>query len=185
MPGGEHALCNAHHWRELQALIDIEGEPWARRMQRLLRRACHATKLAREHAKPLAARLVDLIGRCYDATIAEGLALHAAQQPLAPKLKRDGSPKLGRPPRRVGHNLLLRLDSRKQDALRFLTNPDLPFTNNQAERDLRMMKLRQKISGGFRSDQGAQEFAVIRTLISTAKKTDGTSSTASCSKLRP
>jgi len=49
-------------------------------------------------------------------------------------------------------------------------NPDVPFTNNQAERDARMMKLRQKISGGFRSDAGADEFAVIRTLIGTAKK---------------
>jgi hypothetical protein len=54
--------------------------------------------------------------------------------------------------------------------LRFLTNLDVPFTNNQAERDARMMKLRQKISGGFRSDAGADEFAVIRTLIGTAKK---------------
>ena len=54
--------------------------------------------------------------------------------------------------------------------LRFLTNPDVPFTNNQAERDARMMKLKQKISGCFRSVQGADDFAVIRTLIGTAKK---------------
>ena len=61
----------------------------------------------------------------------------------------------GRPPRRVGHNLLLRLSTRKADVLRFLTDPSVPFTNNLAERDGRMMKLRQKISGGFRSEQGA------------------------------
>ena len=54
--------------------------------------------------------------------------------------------------------------------LRFLTDPTVPFTNNEAERDGRMMKVRQKISGGFRSEQGARDFAVIRSLIATAKK---------------
>ena len=76
----------------------------------------------------------------------------------------------GRPPRRVGHNLLLRLSTRKQDVLRFLTDPSVPFTNNLAERDGRMMKLRQKISGGFRSENGAKDFAIIRSVLSTARK---------------
>ena len=76
----------------------------------------------------------------------------------------------GRAPRRTGHNLLLRLAARKQDTLRFLHDPTVPFTNNQAERDGRMMKLRQKISGGFRSPQGAMDFALIRSFFSTAKK---------------
>jgi transposase len=70
----------------------------------------------------------------------------------------------------VGHNLLLRLSNRKQDVLRFLTDPSVPFTNNLAEQDGRMMKLRQKISGGFRSENGAKDFAVIRLVLSTARK---------------
>jgi transposase len=170
MQGVVHALCNAHHLRELQALVEIEREEWARRMQVLLRRACHAVHLARDREEALDPRFIDLISRCYDTRIAEGIALHEAQPPPAIRPNRDGTANRGRPPRRIGHNLLLRLSSRKQDVLRFLTNPDVPFTNNQAERDGRMMKLRQKISGGFRSDDGAGEFAVIRTMIGTARK---------------
>ncbi len=83
---------------------------------------------------------------------------------------KGGRKRRGRVPRRTGHNLLLRLATRKQDTLRFLHDPTVPFTNNQAERDGRMMKLRQKISGGFRSAEGAMDFALIRSLFSTAKK---------------
>ncbi len=64
----------------------------------------------------------------------------------------------------------MRLRGRQQDVLRFLTDPAVPFTNNQAEQDGRMMKLKQKISGGFRGQQGAEDFAVVRSFISTAKK---------------
>ena len=64
----------------------------------------------------------------------------------------------------------LRLHESKDATLRFLTDPQVPFTNNEAERDLRMMKLRQKISGGFRSRSGADDFAVLRTIIATAQK---------------
>jgi len=64
----------------------------------------------------------------------------------------------------------LRLSVRKQDVLRFLADPDVPFTNNQAEQDGRMMKVKQKISGGFRSQDGANNFVINRTVISTAKK---------------
>ena len=164
MTGVLHALCNAHHLRELKALVEIEKEDWARKMQRLLRRACHATNLAREQAVPLSAALIALLDRGYDAILAEGLAFHQAQPALAKARRR------GRLPRRVGHNLLLRLSTRKQDVLRFLTDPGVPFTNNLAEQDGRMMKLRQKISGGFRSEDGAKDFAVIRSVLSTARK---------------
>ena len=164
MIGVLHALCNAHHLRELKALVEIEKEDWARKMQRLLRGACHATNLAREQDVPLKPGLIELIDRCYEGILAEGLAFHEGLPALAKTRRR------GRPPRRLGHNLLLRLSTRKQDVLRFLTDPNVPFTNNLAERDGRMMKLRQKISGGFRSDEGAKDFAVIRSVLSTARK---------------
>src|SRR4249919_3339932 len=163
-----HALCNAHHLRELKALVEIEKEDWARKMQRMLRRACHATNLARDQGVPLKPSLIALIERGYDAILAEGLAFHEAQPALVPAAAK--ARRRGRSPRRIGHNLLLRLSTRKQDVLRFLTDPRVPFTNNLAERDGRMMKLRQKISGGFRSTDGAKDFGVIRSLLSTAKK---------------
>jgi transposase len=179
MPNVLHALCNAHHLRELKALIDIEKEDWARNMQQLLRRACHAANLAAERAlredlsialNTLKPRLLARFERRYDAIIAEGLAFHEAQSPLAPATRKGNPKPRGRKPRRTGHNLLLRLATRKQDVLRFLKDPAVPFTNNQAERDVRMMKVKQKISGGFRCLDAATDFADIRSFISTAKK---------------
>jgi transposase len=170
MQGVLHALCNAHHLRELKALVEIEREDWARKMQRLLRRACHAVNVARERGVALKPRLIECFERCYDAILAEGLGFHAAQVPLARAAMKGAGKRRGRAPRRTGHNLLLRLATRKEDTLRFLHDPTVPFTNNQAERDGRMMKLRQKISGGFRSFEGAMDFAVIRSFFSTAKK---------------
>jgi len=170
MQGVLHALCNAHHLRELKALVEIEKEDWARKMQRLLRRACHAANLARERDVPLKPRLIECFERCYDAILTEGLAFHEAKKPLVRASMKGGSKRRGRAPRRTGHNLLLRLATRKEDTLRFLHDPAVPFSNNQAERDGRMMKLRQKISGGFRSAEGATDFATIRSFVSTAKK---------------
>ena len=86
-------------------------------MQRLLRRACHASNLARERGVPLKPGLIALFERCYDTILADGLAFHEAQPNL---VRAVGTGKhRGRPPRRVGHNLLLRLSSRKTDVLRF------------------------------------------------------------------
>ena len=101
LTGVLHALCNAHHLRELKALVEIEKEDWTRRMQHLLRRACHAVNFACEQDVPLKPALIALIERRYDAIIADGRVFHETQPALTKTRPR------GRPPRRVGHNLLL------------------------------------------------------------------------------
>lgn len=168
MPGVTHALCNAHHLRELTALVDIDGEAWAQRMRTLLRNLCHEVNLAPERPADQTGALppdkIRTAERQYDRIIGSGIAWHEA----LPALPRDV--KRGRIRRRTGHNLLLRLQQHKEAVLLFLRNPAVPFTNNEAERDARMMKLRQKISGGFRTPQGAHNFATLRTLIGTARK---------------
>ena len=173
MQGVDHALCNAHHLRELQALIEIEKEGWARKMQ--CRSGCSAVPATRQTSPGSGA------WRCNRASSKasddggtpsrpRASAFHEAQPPLGPAPAEGQAKRRGRKPRRTGHNLLLRLQARKEDALRFLANLAVPFTNNQAEQDVRMAKLKQKISGGFRSEQGANDFATIRGFISTAKK---------------
>jgi transposase len=170
MKGVLHALCNAHHLRELKALVEIEKEDWARKMQKLLRRACHAVNLAKERGVRPKPPLIKLFHRSYNRILKEGIAFHEAQPPLVRALAHGERKRRGRQRRRTGHNLLLRLSTRKEDVLCFLSNPDVPFTNNQAEQDGRMMKVKQKISGGFRSEEGAITFVTIRSVISTAKK---------------
>ena len=133
LEGVQHALCNAHHLRELKALEEIEKEAWAFRMSRLLKR------LLKCHKAPPFERVMTL----YDRIIADGLEFHASQQKLS-----------GRK-RRIGHNLLLRLQKFKNAVLRFLFTPGVPFTNNQAEQDIRMIKVKQKISGCFSTLYGA------------------------------
>lgn len=162
-----HSLCNAHHLRELKALMEIEKEPWARHMFRLL---CFLAKIkhkAEEDGEKIPQNFVNRAMRLYDKIVAKGLAFHENR----PSLDLPGkNGKKGRKKRRPGHNLLIRLRDFKGDVLRFLTDPNVPFTNNQAERDLRMVKLRQKISGGYRTHESAQNFAIIRGFLSSAKK---------------
>ena len=166
VPNVRHQLCNAHHLRELQAALELDGEAWAGRMQRLLRQANRAVHLAAELQRELRPSLVALIERRYAQVVAEALAYHEAQPPLvAPQPKRRGPKK-----RRPGHNLALRLQTCRESVLRFLHEPAVPFTNNLAEQDVRMMKVRQKISGGFRSEQGARDFAILRSVLSSARK---------------
>ncbi|MGH7961200.1 MAG: IS66 family transposase, partial [Candidatus Binatia bacterium] len=127
---------------------------------------CHAANLARQRNESLPPAFLAWLSARYDRILAQGLAFHDSQAPLEAVGRRHR----GRTRRRTGHNLLLRLQGHKDEALRFLTNPAVPFTNNQAERDIRMMKLKQKISGCFRAEGGAQTFTTLRTVLSTARK---------------
>src|SRR5271165_5596803 len=167
MPGGvRHALCNAHHLRELKALIDIDKEQWAGQMRDLLLDANESVRAAvAEGAASLPTLGLRTLIKRYNAIVRRGLAFHRNQPPLP---RRVGA--RGQAPRRPGHNLLIRLHKFKRDVLRFLYDFAVPFTNNEAERDLRMMKVKMKISGGFRTMAGARTFARIRTVISTARK---------------
>jgi len=157
----EHGLCNAHHLRELKALSEIEEEPWAKKMAQLLRIVGKVSKQSRVQAK-----LIVQLEHWYEQIIAHGLAYHESQVPLHKGAR-------GRQKRRIGHNLLIRLRDYKCDVLRCLSDPLVPFTNNQAEQDIRMMKVKQKISGGFRTEQGAEDFCRIRSFLSTARKQGG------------
>ena len=159
MSGIQHALCNAHHLRELNARIE-EKEVWAFAMKRLLLLLC---KEKQNHLGIVPKETSAWANSLYDKIIARGLAYHEALPIYKPKDK-------GRQARRKGHNLLLRLKNYKADVLRFMSEAEIPFTNNQAERDLRMMKVKQKISGGFRTNDGAEVFVRIRSYISTLKK---------------
>jgi transposase len=161
-----HALCNAHHLRELKALIDIEKEPWAKKMSRLLMTAAKTVRRAVKQgqstvAEPTSRRIVAV----YDAIVQRGLAFHEQQPALE---RRPGA--RGKLAKRPGHNLLVRLRDFKTEVLRFLFDFAVPFTNNQAEQDIRMMKVKMKISGGFRTQTGAEIFATLRSVLSTARK---------------
>lgn len=161
LTGVDHALCNAHHLRELKALEEIEQESWAKSMKKFLLLAC---TYKHRYPKGVPKNIIARLNQLYEQILQRGLDFHHSQPPLTRKSNR------GRVKRRVGHNLLLRLQNNKNDVLRFLTEHEVPFTNNQAERDLRMMKCKQKISGGFRSFSGAVSFANIRSFLSTASK---------------
>ena len=155
-----HALCNAHHLRELKALVEIEKEQWTRDMARLLRLACHAANQAR--GSPVRPSFVAVFTARYRCIVAEGLAFHQAQPPSPSKKKR------GRPKRRP--NLVIRLRDHEDAVLRFLHDPAVPFTNNVAEQGGRMMKVKMKISGCFRTIEGAHVFTILRSTADTARK---------------
>lgn len=158
LPLAKHALCNAHHLRELKALIKGD-EPWACAMYKLL---CLVSKVEKKgYNEAVAMRISSL----YDRIEEQGLAYHESLPPYA-----QTKPKRGREAKRPGHNLLIRLRDYKEDVLRCLYNEAVPFTNNEAERAIRMMKVKQKVSGGFRSMEGAHCFATTRSFFSTAAK---------------
>lgn len=153
----EHALCNAHHMRELKALQEIEKEPWASEMFNLFKRIGILSKSSCDKATQ------EQIIIEYKQILKTGILFHEHQPPLEQKSR-------GKQKRRIGHNLLIRLRDYKLDVLRCLSDPAVSFTNNLAEQDIRMMKVKQKISGGFRTAKGASDFCSIRTFLSTARK---------------
>ena len=153
----DHFLCNAHHLRELEYAWVQDGQSWALKMQLLLLEVHGATKDA---------------GGCLDPHIAK--KFRSRYRNILTRGDRECP---ARPPqngRRVAQsksrNLLDRLRNFETETLRFMTDPLVPFTNNQGENDLRMTKVQQKISGCFRSFEGAQYFCRIRSYISTCKK---------------
>ncbi len=165
------ALCNIHHLRELTFVEEELKQPWARSMKDLLLEM----KAEVEQAKTLGRHDLDLLVlakllRRYDETLKEGY--QANPPPPAPKKSEHGKRKPGRAKQSPARNLLDRFSQRKQAVLRFLYDFAVPFDNNQAERDLRMMKVQQKVSGCFRTEQGIAMFCRIRSYLSTLRKQD-------------
>lgn len=159
----EHGLCNVHHLRELAGMSELTGQGWPTQLAELLVEMNRAVEVARAggaHALP-ANRLAHY-GRRYDALVAAGKELNP------PPARTPGQ--RGRPARGPAGSLLARLATHRADVLRFATDLRVPFTNNQAERDVRMVKLQQKISGGWRSQTGAESFLATRSYLSTARK---------------
>lgn len=161
MPDAKHVFCNAHHLRELKALIKYDKELWAQKMFKLLQVACHIKNKSNGAVNEKTQQQISFFFGKY---VQEGLLYHQNLPPPPQKGKR------GKKRKRPGHNLLIRLQKYKKSILAFLEHQEVPFTNNQAERDLRMMKVKQKISGCFRNMQGAEVFCKIRSFISTVKK---------------
>lgn len=157
----KHALCNVHHLRELTSVEEDLKQPWAQQMKDLLlemKTAVKEAKAAGQHELDVLA----LAGfhRRYEDVLACGYQAN----PPPPK------PKRGRPKQSPARNLLNRLSGRKWQVLAFLHDFTIPFDNNQAARDLRMIKVQQKVSGCFRTEAGVAIFCRIRSYLSTLRK---------------
>src|SRR5437868_7280297 len=160
----QHALCNVHHLRELTFLDEEQGQAWAGEMKELLLDIKAAVEQARaegrSHLHPL--EMADWKAG-YGTLLAEG---YQANPPDPP----PESGKKGRRKQSAARNLLDRLSTHQEAVLLFLDNFAVPFDNSLAERDLRMVKVQQKVSGCFRSVSGAQAFCRIRGYLSTLRK---------------
>jgi transposase len=150
----EHALCNAHHLRELEAVFEGTSHEWARNMQNLLKEI--------KQAKEKDDFDISLFEQKYDTILSEGFSQAKVLHERGPPTKRKSYPK--------EVCLLDRLKNRKRQVLMFMYKQDVPFDNNLAERDIRMMKVKMKISGCFRQKVYALIFCRIRSYISTCKK---------------
>lgn len=157
-----HALCNAHLMRELVYSKEITGQDWPQQMFNFLTESNQIRNAALQQNVPLSAQDIKAFDTFYDGVLREGELLHPA------KLRTDG--KRGRVKQSVPHNLLKRLRQYSDAVLLFMHEPDVPFTNNEAERTIRMPKVKQRISGCFRALDGAENFAVIRSYLDTLHK---------------
>jgi transposase len=161
-----HALCNAHHLRELRFIEQQYRQPWAKEMAELLCEINAAVDPTPSLARSLSPAALERFGKRYDEVVQSGFEANPAPAPpLDGAVKPRGRPK---PPPPV--NLLIRLRDFKGEVLAFMSDFRVPFDNNQGERDVRMVKVKQKVSGGFRTLAGAQRFGRIRGYLSTARK---------------
>lgn len=161
--GCAHGLCNAHHLRELIFVHEQHHQAWAKAMIDCLLDIKQAVARARPTADCLPEDQLRAFAARYQRILDQGYA----QNPLSPA---PAGTKRGRRKKTQPRNLLERLDRHRQEALAFMYDFRVPFDNNLAERDIRMMKVQQKISGLFRSEAGAKAFCRIRSYISTARK---------------
>ena len=156
-----HALCNAHHLRELEGAWEQDHQQWAKKMQVLLTELSKAVEDAGGCLPPDEAKRWRLRYR---------RLLKKAEIECPPPDESQRKGKRGRLKRSKARNLLERLRDFEQDVLRFMEVESVPFTNNQGENDLRMTKVQQKISGCFRSMDGAKIFCRVRSYLSTCRK---------------
>ena len=159
--GCDHALCNAHHLRELTFVYEQEGQPWAKQMIEFLLEV--KEKKEKSTGQRFSAKRIQEFERRYRDIVAMGMAAN-------PPPVEEGKKKRGRKKKSKAANLLDRLRHHEKAVLAFMYDFSVPFHNNLGERDIRMMKVQQKISGTFRSFDGALSFCRIRSYISTVKK---------------
>ncbi len=161
-----HALCNVHHLRELTFLAEREQQEWAAQMKALLLDIKQSVAEAQaQGATCLPAAVRQGFGDRYQQILMAG----REQQPARPAEASEPS-RRGRRKQSKAQNLLDRFQRYRAEVLRFMDDFKVPFDNNQAERDVRMMKVQQKVSGCFRSVAGADAFCRIRSYLSTARK---------------